>query len=233
MRNEINTTTQRKADAELVRLAQEGNEEAFATIFNGHRNKVYSLCLRMTANTAKAEDLTQDAFLQVFRKLGTFRGDSALSTWLYRVAFNTVLMHLRKKGLPQVPFEEPVNREVGAPNREHGRVDERLSSSVDRIALTRAMQELPVGYRTIFLMHEVNGYEHHEIARFLSCSVGNSKSQLHKAKARMRDLLGFTRPRVGTRTVRAKAQPLENVQTVESVGVTIEPQGWGSAARVA
>src|SRR5882757_4498871 len=181
---------QRQSDAALVRQALEGNEEAFAALFNAHRNKVYSLCLRMTSNTAEAEDLTQDAFLQVFRKLSSFRGDSALSTWLYRVAVNTVLMHFRKKGLRPVSLEEPASNEPGAPKREHGKLDERLSTSVDRIALTRAMKELPAGYRTIFLLHEVNGYQHHEIARLLRCSVGNSKSQLHKAKAKMRELLG-------------------------------------------
>ena len=189
MKNDLNVTAQRKSDADLVRRALEGNEDAFAALFNAHRTKVYSLCLRMTSNTAEAEDLTQDAFLQVFRKLSSFRGDSALSTWLYRVAVNTVLMHFRKKGLRPVSLEEPASKEPGAPKREHGRLDERLSTSVDRIALTRAIKELPVGYRTIFLMHEVKGYAHHEIARLLRCSVGNSKSQLHRAKMSMRKLL--------------------------------------------
>jgi RNA polymerase sigma-70 factor (ECF subfamily) len=215
--NDLNVTDRRKADADLVRAALEGNEDAFATLFNAHRTKVYSLCLRMTSNTAEAEDLTQDAFLQVFRKLGTFRGDSALSTWLYRVAVNTVLMHFRKKGLRQVSLEEPANREAGAPKREHGKTDERLSTSVDRIALTRAMKELPVGYRTIFLMHEVKGYEHHEIARLLRCSVGNSKSQLHKAKARMRELLGMQNPQETTRAAKQNAAALANSASVESI----------------
>lgn len=189
MSNDLNFTDQRKADAEIVRRAQEGDAEAFATLFNAHKAKVYSLCLRMTSNTAEAEDLTQDAFLQVFRKLATFRGDSALSTWLYRVAVNTVLMHFRKKGLRQMSLDEPVNPSTSSQKREHGKNDDRLSGAVDRIALTRAMKELPLGYRTIFVLHEVKGYEHHEIARLLRCSVGNSKSQLHKAKVRMRELL--------------------------------------------
>lgn len=189
MSNDLNLTDQRKADADIVRRAQQGDPEAFATLFHAHKAKVYSLCLRMTSNTAEAEDLTQDAFLQVFRKLGTFRGDSALSTWLYRVAVNTVLMHFRKKGLRQQSLDEPVNQGASSQKREHGRNDDRLSGAVDRIALTRAMKELPVGYRTIFVLHEVKGYEHHEIARLLRCSVGNSKSQLHKAKVRMRELL--------------------------------------------
>ena len=177
------------------------NEDAFASLFNTHKNKIYSLCLRMTSNTAEAEDLTQDAFLQVFRKLSSFRGDSALSTWLYRVAVNTVLMHFRKKGLRPISLEEPTNQEPGAPKREHGKVDGRLSTTVDRIALTRALQELPAGYRTIFLLHEVKGYQHHEIARLLCCSVGNSKSQLHKAKARMRELLSLQVGRGETRSL--------------------------------
>ena len=235
MTNDLNTSAQRKSDADLVRLALAGNEDAFATLFNAHRTKVYSLCLRMTSNTAEAEDLTQDAFLQVFRKLGTFRGDSALSTWLYRVAVNTVLMHFRKKGLRQVSLEEPANRETGSPKREHGKVDERLSTSIDRIALTRAMKELPVGYRTIFLLHEVKGYEHHEIARLLRCSVGNSKSQLHKAKARMRELLGLQRgdgPRPGAQKTAAALETLAAAEAVSRLQ-PVDAQTWESASEAA
>ena len=189
--NSTASTAQYDSDVELVRKAQEGDADAFAALFYAHRPRVYSLCLRMTNNTAEAEDLTQDAFLQVFRKLATFRGDSALSTWLYRVAVNTVLMHFRKKGLRQVSLDEPTNQDTRLVKREYGSQDDRLSGSVDRIALARAMQELPAGYRTIFLLHEIKGYEHQEIARILRCSVGNSKSQLHKAKLKMRELLGY------------------------------------------
>jgi RNA polymerase sigma-70 factor (ECF subfamily) len=187
--NDLNVTDRRRADADLVHSALEGNEDAFTALFHAHRTKVYSICLRMTSNIAEAEDLTQDVFLQAFRKLGTFRGDSALSTWLHRVAVNSVLMHLRKKEPRQISLEEPANRETGRPKREHGKDDDRLSTAVDRIALIRAINELPVGYRTIVLMYEVKGYGHHEIARLLRCSVGNSKSQLHKARIRMRKLL--------------------------------------------
>ena len=213
VKNDLNPTAQRKADADLVQRAREGDETAFATLFNAHKAKIYSLCLRMTSNTAEAEDLTQDAFLQVFRKLATFRGDSALSTWLYRVAVNTVLMHFRKKGLRQVSLDEPANKETGAPKREHGRVDGRLSTSVDRIALTRAMKELPAGYRQIFLLHEVKGYEHHEIARLLRCSVGNSKSQLHKAKMRMRELLGWPKGSASRMAKQSTAVPTRDMLT--------------------
>jgi len=178
------------SDLDLVRRAQQGDADAFASLFHQHKARIYSVCLRMTNNTAEAEDLTQDAFLQVFRKLSTFRGDSALSTWLYRIAVNTVLMHFRKKALRQISLDEPYNQDAKAVRREYGSRDDRLAGSVDRIALARAIRELPDGYRTIFLLHEVEGYEHQEIAELLDCSVGNSKSQLHKAKLRIRELLG-------------------------------------------
>jgi RNA polymerase sigma-70 factor, ECF subfamily len=177
------------SDMELVKRAQQGESEAFADLFHAHKAKIYSICLRMTNNTAQAEDLTQDAFLQVFRKLSTFKGNSALSTWLYRIAVNTVLMHFRKKALKQVSLDEPSSHDATMVRREYGSRDSRLSGTVDRITLTRAIKDLPTGYRTIFLLHEVEGYEHQEIAKILACSVGNSKSQLHKAKLRIREFL--------------------------------------------
>lgn len=180
-------------DSEVIRRAQHGDADAFASLFHTHKTRVYSLCLRMTNNTAEAEDLTQDAFLQVFRKLPTFRGDSALSTWLYRIAVNTVLMHFRKKTLRQFSLDEPYEHEGKLVRHEYGSRDGRLASSVDRIALIQAIKELPSGYRTIFLLHEVDGYEHREIAGLLNCSVGNSKSQLHKAKLRIREFLSRSR----------------------------------------
>src|SRR5437588_8123254 len=175
----------------LVKRAQRGDTGAFTNIFHVHKLRVYSLCLRMTNNVAEAEDLTQEAFLQVFRKLPTFRGDSALSTWMYRVAVNTVLMYFRKRGRPQVSLDEPSSDQVKTKKREYGSDDQRLVTSIDRLALARAIRELPDGYRTIFLLHEVDGYEHREIARLLKCSVGNSKSQLHKARVRMREILCY------------------------------------------
>lgn len=211
MNPDINSTAPYESDIDLVKKAQQGDSDAFAALFYTHRPRVYSLCLRMTNNTAEAEDLAQDAFLQVFRKLNTFRGDSALSTWLYRVAVNTVLMHFRKKGLRQISLDESSNQDSRVVKREYGSTDDRLSGSIDRIALARAMQELPAGYRTIFLLHEIRGYEHQEIARILRCSVGNSKSQLHKAKLKMRELLGFPKSEVATeaveRSTRRKHQP--------------------------
>ncbi len=197
-----NNTGRTDSDLELVRRAQEGDSEAFAVLFNAHKARIYSICLRMTNNTAQAEDLTQDAFLQVFRKLSTFKGNSALSTWLYRIAVNTVLMHFRKKALRQISLDEPSSHDARLVRREYGSRDGRLSGSVDRITLARAIKDLPAGYRTIFLLHEVEGYEHQEIAKLLDCSVGNSKSQLHKAKLRIREFLGEP----GKQEVRVEAQ---------------------------
>lgn len=176
-------------DSTLVSRAKEGDREAFAGLFELHKRKVYSLCLRMTGDVVEAEDLTQDVFIQVFRKLATFRGDASFSTWLYRVAVNTVLMELRKKHPRQVSLDEPVETDSSPMQRDVGRADLDLEGSVDRIALNRAIQELPEGCRRIFLLHEVEGYEHHEIAELLRCSVGNSKSQLHKARMKMQELL--------------------------------------------
>jgi RNA polymerase sigma-70 factor, ECF subfamily len=179
--------------ADLIKRAQAGDADAFGALFQAHKARVYSVCLRMTSNAAEAEDLTQDAFLQVFRKITKFRGDSAFSTWVHRIAVNTVLMRFRKKSLCQVSLDEPIGTSSGAKiRREYGTRDKNLAGCIDRIALARAIKKLPSGYRTIFLLHEVEGYEHQEIAEMLSCSVGNSKSQLYKAKMRFRELLAHT-----------------------------------------
>ena len=213
MTTDTSATVRFDSDAELVRRAQQGDSDAFASLFHTHKARIYSVCLRMTNNAAEAEDLTQDAFLQVFRKLATFRGDSALSTWLYRIAVNTVLMHFRKKVLRQISLDEPYNQDAKVVRREYGSRDDRLTGSVDRIALARAIKELPDGYRTIFLLHEVEGYEHQEIAELLDCSVGNSKSQLHKAKLRIRELLGKARQAEeagrASRTTRQRSRRVE------------------------
>src|SRR6266436_3152688 len=175
--NEANPTARCDSDAHLVRRAQQGDSDAFAALFQRHKTRIYSVCLRMTNNTAEAEDLTQDAFLQVFRKLSTFHGDSALSTWLYRIAVNTVLMHFRKKALRQISLDEPYSQDAKTVRREYGNRDDRLAGSVDRIALARAIAELPVGYRTIFLLHEVEGYEHQETAELLCWQFEISTAQ--------------------------------------------------------
>lgn len=181
------------SEAELIEQAKQGNGEAFEALYNLHKRRVYSLCLRMTANTAAAEDLTQEAFLQLFRKIGTFRGESAFSTWLHRMAVNVVLMQLRKKGLPLVPLEDTMETEEDSARKEPGADDVRLTGSIDRLRLGNAIDSLPPGYRTVFVLHDVHGYEHNEIATMVGCSIGNSKSQLHKARMKLRDLLRTSR----------------------------------------
>jgi RNA polymerase sigma-70 factor, ECF subfamily len=191
--SQANSTVRFNLDFDLVKRAQHGDSDAFASLFHSHKGKVYSICLRMTKNTTEAEDLTQEAFMQVFRKLSTFRAEAALSTWLYRIAVNTVLMHFRKKTRQYISLDEPYNQGLHLVHREYGSRDDSLSGCVHRIALTRAICELPDGYRRIFLLHEVGGYEHQEIADLLDCSIGNSKSQLHKAKRKIREFLGGVR----------------------------------------
>jgi RNA polymerase sigma-70 factor, ECF subfamily len=176
-------------EAQAIERAKQGDAEAFEVLYNLHKRRVYSLCLRMTANTAAAEDLSQEAFLQLFRKIATFRGESAFSTWLHRMAVNVVLMQLRKKGLSVVPLEDTIETEEDAPRKELGATDAKLAGSVDRLQLQRAIDALPPGYKSIFVLHDVEGYEHNEIAEMVGCSIGNSKSQLHKARLKLRELL--------------------------------------------
>jgi RNA polymerase sigma-70 factor (ECF subfamily) len=197
----------RESERSLVQRAQSGDEHAFASLFQLHKKRVYSVCLLMTKDLAEAEDLTQEAFLQVFRSVGSFRGDSAFSTWLYRVAVNTVLMKIRRRKAPPVlSLDEPVSSESPSLRRDVGKADPQLSGAIDRIALRRAIGELPEGCRKIFVLHEVEGYQHNEIAQMLDCSIGNSKSQLHKAKMKMRDLL-FPKRRVLRRPVADRPIP--------------------------
>ena len=184
--------TQAEADnsseRHTIRLAQMGDAAAFERLFRKYWRRVYALCLRMVRNTTEAEDLTQEAFLQLFRKIHTFRGESVFSTWLHRVSVNVVLMRLRKKNLTEIPLEN-ANDEEDSYRSEIGAPDLVLSGTIDRVNLDRAIGELPPGYRRAFMLHDVEGYEHQEIAEILGCSVGNSKSQLHKARMRLRDLL--------------------------------------------
>ena len=175
---------------ETLAHAQAGDHQAFAQLYSLHKRRIYSLCLRMVGNLAEAEDLTQEAFLQLHRRIATFRGDSAFSTWLHRLTINVVLMHLRKKGLAVVSLDEamePAPEERAG--RSFGAPDLALSGAIDRMALERAIDALPAGYRLIFVLHDIEGYEHNEIASMLDCSVGNSKSQLHKARLKLRDAL--------------------------------------------
>ena len=181
-------------EAGAIEQAKQGDPGAFEFLYNQHKRRIFSLCMRMTGNREEAEDLTQEVFLQVFRKIGTFRGESAFSTWMHRLAVNLVLMRLRKKGVATFSLDEDTGKAPeDSRGREFGTADMVLTGSVDRVTLERAIQALPNGYRLIFLLHDVEGYEHKEIAGIVGCSVGNSKSQLHKARMKLRDLLQMER----------------------------------------
>ena len=155
-------------ELEIIRLAQAGDAAAFEHLYAKHSRRVYAVCLRMTGNPSLAEDLTQEAFLQVFRKIHTFRAESAFSTWLHRLAVNIVLMRRRVKHLNETPLDAPYEMDGETlPAREMGIVDSGVSGLVDRLNLERALGELPRGYRRAFVLHDVLGYEHHEIAQAL------------------------------------------------------------------
>ena len=186
---------ERKPDApslkELIRLAQQGDASSFESIYQLHSRRVYALCLRMLGDPQEAEDLAQEAFMQLFRKIHTFRGESAFSSWLHRLTANVVLMHFRRKKPVTASLDEFTrnDEENSAPKPEIGGADLRLTGMFDRINLQAAIEQLPEGYKAMFILHDVHGYEHNEIAQILGCSVGNSKSQLHKARKRLRELL--------------------------------------------
>jgi len=175
--------------ADLIARAQRGEEYAFAAIFEAHKRSVFTLCLRITGSREDAEDITQEVFLKVFRKISTFRGDSAFSTWLYRLATNEALMHLRKKRVQHVPLPDPNDPREGRAGAEFGRNDLQLTGTVDRINLNSALEKLSPGFRNVFVLYDVGGYEHSEIAKIMNFSAGNSKSQLHKARRKLRELL--------------------------------------------
>ena len=180
------TETPKTSDFQLAQRAAEGDMKSFEELYQRHNRRVYSLCLRMTGNVVEAEDLAQEVFIQLFRKIGSFRGESAFTTWLHRLTVNQVLMHFRKRGvrLEQTTEdgETPIQVVKGTENPNAMPV-------VDRIALDKAVNQLPPGYRAVFVLHDVEGHEHEEVARLLGCSVGTSKSQLHKARMKLRQLL--------------------------------------------
>ncbi len=180
------TVTLEVSDYTLAESAAKGDVHAFQELYLRHNHRVYSMCLRMTANTAESEDLAQEVFVKVFRYIGGFRGESAFKAWLLRVTSNHVLMHFHKRRRsleqPTEDGETPVQVVRGTENHRAMRI-------MDRIALDRAVAQLPPGYRTVFTLYYVEGYEHREIARMLGHSAGTSKSQLYKARRKLRALL--------------------------------------------
>ncbi len=188
----LSSTGSNLNDAEAIQRAKAGDPAVFEYLYRLHSPRVYALCLRMIRDTIEAEDLTQEAFLLLFRKIHTFRNESAFSTWLHRLAVNLVLMRLRKKAPSVVSIEATADSDdENAPssNLEYGAPDLTLEGSIDRINLERCIALLPAGFRKVFVLHDIQGYEHHEIAEILGRSVGDSKSQLHKARKRLRESL--------------------------------------------
>lgn len=183
---EVQTDPAQRNDYDLTREASAGNAASFEEIYRRHSRRVYGICLRMTGNATEAEDLTQDTFAHLFRKIGSFRGSSAFTTWLHRLTVNQVLMHFRRRrARPELVTDDgepPVEIARGSENPNRMPV-------VDRIALEQAVAQLPEGYRRVFLLHDVEGYEHEEIARMLGVAAGTSKSQLHKARMKLRTLI--------------------------------------------
>lgn len=169
-----------------VQLAAAGDVDAFERIYRRHHSRVYTLCLRMVRNSSLAEDLTQDVFIQLYRKLHTFRGESLIGTWLHKLTVNQVLMHLRK---PLVKLERTADDETTPVQIAKGTANPGRMAVIDRIALNDAIAQLAPGYRMVLLLHDVEGYEHEQISKMLGCAVGTSKSQLHKARLRLRELL--------------------------------------------
>jgi len=180
------TETPQKTDYELAQKAADGDMAAFEELYQRHNRRVYSLCLRMTGNVSEAEDLAQEVFIQLFRKIGSFRGESAFTTWLHRLTVNQCLMHFRKRS---VKLERTTEEGETPVQIVRGTENPNAMPVLDRIALDNALKQLPPGYRTVFVLHDVEGHEHEEIAKILGVAVGTSKSQLHKARMKLRGIL--------------------------------------------
>jgi len=180
--------TRRQPDA--VERAQAGDHDAFSELYVKHKRNVLAICIRMVRDYALAEDLTQEAFLQLHRKIASFRGESAFTTWLHRLTVNTVLMHLRKRALAVVSLDhlmEDVPEERAG--RSFGARDLMQAGVADRLDIERAVDTMAPGYRSIFILHDIHGFDHGEIASMLKCTRGNTKSQLHKARRILRGAL--------------------------------------------
>jgi RNA polymerase sigma-70 factor (ECF subfamily) len=176
-----------RTDFQLARASAAGDHVAFEALYQQYHRRVYSLCIRMLRDRDEAEDLTQDVFLQVYRKINSFQGTSAFTTWLHRLTVNMVLMHLRRKN--RWPAEESLDAD-----ELHGILEQdtpqRLSRpTIEAVDLERAINHLPGGYRLVFLLHDIEGYEHAEISQLLGISVGTVKSQLHKARLKVRHMM--------------------------------------------
>ena len=181
-----------------AQLAAKGDLDAFEQIYRRYHQRVYSICLKMLRNASQAEDLTQEVFVQIFRKIHTFRGDSSFSTWLHQLTVNHVLMYFRKPVVrsEQTTADGETPQQIARGTEHPGRM-----AIIDRIALEEAISQLAPGYRLVFILHDIEGYEHEQICQMLGCAIGTSKSQLHKARMRLRSLLTKRNPATEKKSV--------------------------------
>lgn len=177
----------RALDMALVDRCRTGDLAAFEEIYRAHSGKLYSLACRMLGNPADAEDLVQEIFLSAHRKLEGFRGEAALGTWLYRLATNQCLDYLRSRAARSSQVTDTIADEPSLPDAASRGIAERTVAKMD---LERAVAQLPEGARAAFVLHDVQGLEHREVAEVLGIAEGTSKSQVHKARLRLRSLLG-------------------------------------------
>jgi RNA polymerase sigma-70 factor, ECF subfamily len=185
-----------RPDKELARLAADGDAAAFDEIYSRHRRFVYSIAVRMTGNQADAEDLTQESFVLVWRRVGSFRGEASFTTWLYRLVSNQVKMHFRyRSSRPEI---QTGDGEI--PERWQGgvRLTDPAEQLIDRLAIEQAVRMLPTGYRSAFILHDIEGYKHGEAAGLSAHTVGTSKSQVHRARASLRAVLSGRSPALQT-----------------------------------
>lgn len=176
----------RAADLDLVRRCRQGDTAAFEEVYRAHSARLYSLLLRMVGGGQDAEDLLQDVFLQAYRKLDSFRGDSSLGTWLYRLAVNQCLDFLRGRQNRMARATESLDDEGVQEPASPAPV---IPAAISRVDLERAIARLPEGCRLAFVLHDVEGFAHHEVADLLGISEGTSKSQVHKARLKLRSML--------------------------------------------
>lgn len=181
-------------ERELARLASSGDERAFERLYHAHAGRVFALCLRMSGTRQRATELTQDVFVQVWKRLASWRGESALSSWIYRLAVNLVLSNVRgEKRRHTHEVSEDQSTEMGQGLSHMDTAEARPASVPDAIDLERAIAALPPGARTVFVLHDVEGFDHRQIGEMLGVSDGTSKSQLHRARMRLREMLADRR----------------------------------------
>jgi RNA polymerase sigma-70 factor (ECF subfamily) len=183
-----------RSDQELARLAADGDAAAFDEIYTRHRRFVYCLAVRLTGNQADAEDLTQESFVSVLRRVGSFRGEASFTTWLYRLAINQVNMHFRHRS--SKPERQTSEGEIPERGPSRAGLTDPAEPLIDRLAIEKAVRMLPSGCRAAFILHDVQGYTHQEAGRLSGHTAGTSKSQLHKARASLRAVLSSRSPRV-------------------------------------